>query len=96
MTVRGTFHAEDLESEIRSAASAVITSCINRERHPSYGYTKRSIRTQWDFLRGMVGLYAVLTEQALNPGGVNPLHIGYVHDYTLGVVQQAFDSMRDL
>jgi hypothetical protein len=59
--------AATIEREIRAAASGIIAAVTNRRHHPTFGYTKASIRTRLDQLDGMAFLYGVLTDQGLNP-----------------------------
>jgi hypothetical protein len=58
----------DLESIIRGMASEVITGATNRRDHPSYGNTKTTIRFARERMEGAIGMYMVITEQAMHSG----------------------------
>lgn len=65
-----TANAVDLdvvERVIRDQAGDVINAVHVRRDHPTYGYTKTSIRAKAERLEGMIGLYMVLTEQSAGP-----------------------------
>ncbi len=55
---------ERAEGALRDLASTIINHVQVRGTHPSYGYTKTSIRLRLAALNGAIGLYMVLTEQA--------------------------------
>jgi hypothetical protein len=54
------------EQAIRDAAANVINRARNRVDHPSFGNTKGSIREAAARMEGMIGLYMILTGQAMH------------------------------
>ena len=78
-----------MEREIRGAANDLSNAVTTRALHPTYGYTKTVIRSKMDRLDGMIFLYGVLTEQALNP---MPGLVTFVCPRTTEVVRLARSS----
>lgn len=87
---------DDMEREIRHAAASVLNAVRNRRDHPSYGYTKTSIRAQYAFLRGLVATFAFLTGQTANAQGVSPLHVTWRSDETANRLLDVETAMRNL
>ena len=56
------------ERGIRDLAAGVKAQIETRQAHPSYGYTKAGIKSEFDRLNGAIGLYMVLTLQATHTG----------------------------
>ena len=84
-----------LEREIRAQAHAVITEIVNRRDHPSYGYTKTGIRERSHRLRGIIGLYAVITGQASHTE-VSPVLVTFQDESTRSVVNTALNAVNNL
>lgn len=59
---------EYAEKVIRDLAGTVLSYIDARQSHPSFGYTKGMIRTQFSMLEGAIVLYMNLTEQAGHAG----------------------------
>lgn len=53
------------EAVIRDLAATVVNGCTTRVHHPTF-VTKTAIRLDLARMEGAIGLYAVLTEQAMH------------------------------
>lgn len=83
-----------LERAIRSQAHNVVNQIQARETHPTYGYTKASIRAEYHRLEGIIGMYMFATTQA-NHTGV-PHLARFDSDLTTESVRDARQAMERL
>lgn len=68
---------EYIERQIRDMASHVCAQVATRKSHPSYGISKRGVRTLIDNMDGAIGLFMVLTAQATHTSVPNLAKFGF-------------------
>lgn len=82
------------EKAIRDRASEVVACVTNRRDHPGYGYTKAMIKSTLAEVKGMCGMYALLTGQANHSG------MGFAVEFqeaeTRGAVLAAREQVRTM
>jgi hypothetical protein len=81
---------EDAEQVIRDMAGTVISYVDARRSHPSFGYTKGMIRTQFSLMEGAIVLYMNLTKQASHAGAP-----AYLAQFNEERTQHRVDAARD-
>jgi len=86
---------EYAEKVIRDMAGTVLSYVDARKSHPSFGYTKTMIRTQFSIMEGAIILYMNQTEQA-GHAGVPAYLAAFVEESTERRVQAARDAVNRL
>lgn len=61
-----------LEREIRNQAATVANGVVMRREHPTYGYTKASLRRDLHRLEGMLSAWLLITGRWDAPGTITP------------------------
>jgi hypothetical protein len=82
------------EQIIQDMAATVSSHVRSRQEHPSYGYTKTSIRKYLERMEGSIGTYMVLFGQANHAGA--PILAQFTQTLTTVAVERARREVQAL
>lgn len=85
-------NTDRLQREITAARNALLNSIRARREHPTFGYTKARIRSEYDHLVGLVEAWTYVTEVWDNPGRV--LWSPDFNDYVARVLGVDLSALR--